>query len=300
MTSVEILVKSIYDGLSVVERRVADFFLENPQDIFNYPIATLAEKSGTSSGAWVRFSKSLGFDGLKSLKKHLLMELSDQRIALSEQERMRSKDFSDICGIDNVTTICNTVKNTSIKSIEDTVQIIDLNTIERIAQLTIDARSVRLFGVGASALVADDFACKLLRIGKNVSFCRDSHVQLTYASTCAPTDIAIFFSNSGRSKEAIEAVRLSKAVGCPTVAITQYRHSSLAELCDYRIFTASSEVYIRSGAMSSRISQLIIIDILFTTIANMDYANIRHNLESSYISCSKFKENIKLKSRLSS
>ncbi len=37
--------------------------------------------------------------------------------------------------------------------------------------------------------------------------------------------------------------------------------------------------------MSSRISQLILNDILFTAIANRDYENVEELLESSYDSC---------------
>jgi DNA-binding MurR/RpiR family transcriptional regulator len=37
--------------------------------------------------------------------------------------------------------------------------------------------------------------------------------------------------------------------------------------------------------MSSRIAQMCMNDILFTAVANRDYANIEHNLKISYDCC---------------
>ena len=55
---------------------------------------------------------------------------------------------------------------------------------------------MRIFGVGASALVGEDLYNKLLRIDKNVCFCRDLHSQLTYAANMTPQDVACLLYTS--------------------------------------------------------------------------------------------------------
>lgn len=71
MTDIEIKTRSIYDELSPAEQKVAWYFLQNLGSVFDDPIAVLAEKSGVSQVMWVRFCKSLGFSGLKDMKKNL-------------------------------------------------------------------------------------------------------------------------------------------------------------------------------------------------------------------------------------
>ena len=79
MTDIEIKTRSIYDELSPAEQKVAWYFLQNLGSVFDDPIAVLAEKSGVSQVMWVRFCKSLGFSGLKDMKKNLFFQLSQQR-----------------------------------------------------------------------------------------------------------------------------------------------------------------------------------------------------------------------------
>ena len=37
--------------------------------------------------------------------------------------------------------------------------------------------------------------------------------------------------------------------------------------------------------MSSRIAQLVVIDVLYSTIAHLDYSRVKESLENSYNSC---------------
>ena len=56
---------------------MASYFLDNVENVFAKPISQLAEESGVSKVAWVRFCKAIGFDGLKDLKKSLFSELHE-------------------------------------------------------------------------------------------------------------------------------------------------------------------------------------------------------------------------------
>ena len=71
MTNIEVRTQNIYENLSNAEKKVASYFLDNVENVFAKPISQLAEESGVSKVAWVRFCKAIGFDGLKDLKKSL-------------------------------------------------------------------------------------------------------------------------------------------------------------------------------------------------------------------------------------
>ena len=91
MTAIELRVRSIYDSLSTAEKKVADYFLNNVENIFNLPIATLAEEASVSKVTWVRFCKAIGFDGLKDLKKALFAQM--HKIA---DQNVSAEPFSDV------------------------------------------------------------------------------------------------------------------------------------------------------------------------------------------------------------
>lgn len=282
MTNIEIRARGLYDSLCPAERKVASYFLAHVDNVFHMPIAALAEASGVSQVAWVRFSKSLGFYGLKDLKKQLFSELNAQQ---DPRQNPQEPLYADISGHSTVEQMIDTVKNGSIRAIEDTMSLIDPELIRQVASKIIRADSVKLFGVGASALVAEDMYNKLLRIGMNVASCRDFHIQLTYAANLTPRDVGIFISHSGATAEVVEAMNIAKACGATLVTITKFGRLPMVDLADYALYTSCPEVYRRSGAMSSRIAQLVVIDVLYTAVAHLDYHRVKVRLENSYASC---------------
>ena len=72
----------------------------------------------------------------------------------------------------------------------------------------------------------------------------------------------------------ITCAEIIRDKGLPIILISRLDDSPLTRLADYNLCVASTEVLIRHGAMSSRISQLNMIDILYT-------AYIRHNFEEN-------------------
>ena len=288
MTNIELRTRSIFDQLNNSEKKVASYFLANVDSVFNQPIAQLAAASGVSQVAWVRFCKRIGFYGLKDLKKSLFSELNDAQQASGVSH---SESYADIKDHTTVQQIKDTVKNSSIQAIENTMQLLDCEAVQKAAQNLISADSIKIFGVGASALVSEDLYNRLLRIGKNVCFCRDLHVQLTYASNMTPRDVGVFISNSGRTQEILETFTHAKNCGAKTVALTKYGQNALAESADFVLSVSAPEVDKRSGAMSSRIAQLAVIDVLFTAVANLDYATVEAKLENSYESLRSHKVN---------
>lgn len=282
LKKIEMRVHSVIDGLTNAEKKVAHYFLENMESIFSKPIAQLARECGVSQVAWVRFCKSLGFEGLKDLKKSLFIELNEKSVEDTMEEEPIFRDIKDYSHTDQ---IIQAIKSSEIQAIEDTIRLLDPEGLETIAEQMICAESIKIIAVGASAVVAEDLFNKLLRIGKNVCFSKDNHMQMTYASNLTPLDLAIFISNSGMTIEVLEALEIAKKRGCSTVAITKLCKSPLAIGAEQVLYTSSPETNRRSGAMSSRIAQLTIVDILFTTMANKDYNNIEGQLERSYQTC---------------
>ncbi len=283
LTNIEIRIRNVYSALSNSEKKAADYFLADVESLFHLPIAQLAENAGISQVAWVRLAKALGFDGLKDMKRSLFSELNSSAAEDEDKNRFIFTDIKDYAGLPDV---FKAIKSSSMQSIEDTISLLNTEVVDAVVRKLIEARSVKLFGVGASALVAEDFYNKLLRIGSNVCFSHDGHIQLTYAANTREGDVCFFISHSGMTKEVNEAFDIaSQTANATMVSLTRLGKNPLAAKSDYELYTSSPEINHRSGAMSSRISQLIIIDVLFTAMANQNYDNVIQNLIRSSESC---------------
>lgn len=274
-TNIELMVRGEYDTLSNAEKKAASYFLDNVENVFKMPIAQLAAESGVSKVAWVRFCKTLGFSGLKDLKKSLFNEFY--------QEKEYPIVFSDILEAEqnSIDQKILSVRNNSIRAVQDTAKLLDPASVETVARKILTARSIRIFGMGASALVAEDLCSKLLRLDLDVRFFADFHTQLTYASNMTAEDVAIVISTSGRTKEIIEILDISDQCGTPVVALTSYGKSPLVLGSDIQLYCSSPEVTPRSAAMSSRIAQMFVVDVLFSAVAGLDYDKTASILEKS-------------------
>lgn len=282
MTSIENHVRYMYSALSKSEQIAANYFLSHPDHIFQYPLASLAEMSKTSQGAWVRFCKSIGFEGLKGLKNALFLEISQEK-AETDSPKMQ---FLDIRQCSSIAITADQVCANSIQAIEATKNLLDEQLLEKLIPMIIGADTIGCFGIGASGLVAEDLYSKFLRLGYHVFYSDDIHVSYAFAATSSPLDIAFLFSNSGETREILRIAEILKKSGTATVAITRYNaNNPLSQLADYVLYIDSTEILIRSGATSSRIAQLCVSDILFMAVAGRDYERIEKKLELSYEIC---------------
>ncbi len=278
MTVIELQIKSIYSSLNPTEKKVAEYFLGNVDNVFQMPIAELSKKSNVSQVTWVRFCKTLGYSGLKEFKRELFAQLHQAPV----QKPENFITFSDIKDFSNTDEIADTILNNAMMSLTNTFKLLDIKTAEKAMFALSKSASIKLFGVGASGLVAEDFCNKLLRIGANASFCKDLHMQYTCAASLTPNDMAVIISNSGTTKEIIQIFETIKERKCGSIAITNYYKSTISAEADFVFFSSSNEDSKRSGATSSRLSQLALVDFLFTLLANKNYSNIRNQLERSY------------------
>ena len=83
----------------------------------------------------------------------------------------------------------------------------------------------------------------------------------------------------------MECLHLAAARGGTTIALTRFDNSPLAQAADLCLYTSSLEISHRSGAMSSRIAQMCMVDVLFTAVARRNYRKVETALENSYKSC---------------
>jgi DNA-binding MurR/RpiR family transcriptional regulator len=267
--------KESVNSLSNSEQRVARYILENPDKISSIAIGELAEASGTSKSAVVRMCKSLGYKGYKEFSMMLISDLANNNYEKFE--------YADILLCDSLETIARSVCTNNIKSIENTLSIIDINEYQKAVDAIIAADRVDFYGVGVSGLVALDAQNKFLRIHKTSVVCTDPSQQILAASGLKKGDVAVMISYSGETKDIIDHVDIIKDTGATVISLTRYGKNTLSEKADIKLYISSLETLIRSGATGSRIAQLTAIDILFSAVVSKEYAKIKQYLDKTTI-----------------
>lgn len=268
-----IIIESSLSDLNPSERRVAEYILEHPDEIINYSVQKLADLTNVSVATVVRLSKKLKCKGFQDLKLKIAYDLNEPGNIQRGYAEI-DKDYS----IEEVT---QTVFHNNTKTLRDTERILSTENIKHAFELIVNSRKTCIYGIGASALIAQDFKQKLTRIDYWCDVGRSFDEQVTLSANLSSEDVVIAISSSGQTKDIVNSTQLAKEKGAKIISITKYGDNPISNLSDVQLFVSSSEKAKRSGAMSSRIAMLSIIDILYICIASNDYLNNRQKLENT-------------------
>lgn len=264
MSNALLRLRERYQTFSNTEREVAGSILAEPKLVVDMSIHDLAKHTFSSASTIVRLCTRLGYSGYKEFRRAVTYELAlrDQSMKMELKEISRSDSLEEI--IDKVTYM-------NMVSLEETKTLLNVKDLRACVELLKNARVIYLFGMGASFCAAKDAYLKFLRMNKLCVINEDWHSQLLQARNASKEDLALIFSYSGATVEIIECMKALKESGTPSIAITRCVESPVSKLADISLYTSANESLFRSGAMPSRMSQLNVVDILYTALANKDY-----------------------------
>lgn len=269
------------EDLSMAERAILDYLIENKNVLKNFNVEKIAEATYTSPASVVRMCKKLGYKGFKDFKIDFI--LSNAKVEIPE-----NKEYNDVI-LSKESNFGKSVIENNIRILEETLKIHDSEALQKAAETIMKARRIFIFGKGSSYLVCKDLEMKLRRINRLAIAQGESHEQLVDASFLNANDVLIVISNSGKTKEIISSALLAKEKKAKIIAVIKLGNSLLNDLSDIKLYTTSLEGEFRSAAMTSRISQLCVIDALFTNCAYIDIDRSVKMLETTYQTFKKFK-----------
>ena len=261
---------------SNTEREIADHILNNPQMVVDMSIHELAKHTFSSASSIVRLCNHTGYSGYKEFRKAVTYEL-----ALREQNKRIEQE--EIAHSDSLQDIIDKITYANIISLEETRELMDIRVLQACVDMIKKARCIYLFGLGASLVAAQDAYLKFLRLNKLAIINMDWHSQILQAKNADERDLGIVISYSGATTEMVECMKIMKENKTPIIAITRCVNSPVSELADQILYTTANESIFRSGAMASRTSQLNIIDILYTALANDQYEASLEQLSRTHI-----------------
>jgi DNA-binding MurR/RpiR family transcriptional regulator len=230
-------------------------------------ITALARLCRTSETTVLRFCRALGLAGYPEL-----------RIALARAAQGEENDRAagtaldtEIGQSDSMAEVVAKITYADQRSIADTGAAVDVEALQAAVEAVVGARRVDVYGVGASALVGQELHAKLHRLGVASCVWVDPHAALSSAAGLAPGDVAIGISHTGTTIDVIDSLRVARTRGATTIGITNFDRAPIVAHSDVVLTTAARETTFRTGAMSSRVSQLVLVDCLFTGVAMRSY-----------------------------
>lgn len=263
--------QSVYTSLTRIEKKVADYILQNPNEASVLTIDELAEACGVSLTSVFRFCKTLQFKGFQDFRVQLLLSLNEMS---QEKDSEKENAFlpSEVSQSDSVDSVVQKVLNSHLSPLYETVALVDEKAIAEAANIILHSDQVRFFGVGGSHLTAMEGMYKFLHIMPNVYCLADPHMQIMGASTLNDHDVAIFISYSGNTREMVEMARRAKNNKCRCIGITQYNNTPMAELMDVLLLCGGYESPLQEGSMPSKTAHMFMLDLLFTEVYRRQYS----------------------------
>jgi RpiR family carbohydrate utilization transcriptional regulator len=253
-------IKASLPSLAPAEQRVGKLVLQDPRAFANLPVTELAERAHVSKPTVVRFCRSVGYDGLSDFKLKLAGSVSEGVPFIH-----RSVDVDDKTSDVAVKVIDNTVA-AFLKYRNDASSFALDMAVQALAETHSTGKRIELYGVGNSGIVAQDAQHKFFRLGMNTIAYSDGHMQVMSASMLGKGDCVVVISNSGRTRDLMDAADIARKRGATIIVITS-SGSPLAAAGQIHLTADHPESYDRYSPMVSRLLHLLIIDILATTVA---------------------------------
>ncbi len=253
-------IKAALPSLAPAEQRVGRLCLADPRAFAKLPVSELADRSHVSKPTVVRFCRSVGYDGLADFKLKLAGTVNEGVPFIH-----RSVDADDKIGDVMVKVIDNTVA--ALLKYRNEASTLSM---ERAVVALVDAykagRQIQFFGVGNSGIVAQDGQHKFFRLGVNTTAYSDGHMQVMSASVLRAGDCVVVISNSGRTRDLMDACDIARKNGATTIVITA-SGSPLASAGHIHLSADHPEGFDKYSPMVSRLMHLMILDILATAVA---------------------------------
>lgn len=241
------------NSFSKSERKVAEVILSAPQTAIHSSIATLAKMADVSEPTVNRFCRRLDTKGFPDFKLHLAQSLANGTPYVSRHVEENDGPEAYTAKIFESTMAC----------LDSARQSIDIHQVNRAVDLLTQANQISFFGLGASSAVAKDAQNKFFRFNVPVVCFDDILMMRMSAINSQVGNVVVLFSHTGRTKPLVDIAKLARENDATVIGATN-KGSPLAKECHLVLsmdVPEDTDIYM---PMSSRIAQLVMVDVLAT------------------------------------
>lgn len=265
-------IRSERDRMSAIERRIADFVLENAQLLRDYSSQQLANALGISQSSVVKFCQKLGFKGYPDLKLSIseaVVRADNGSVAAASTEDEASPQASSLWQLKS--------------EAEETTRLINPPQALAGAATAIGrARTVFIIGLGEDDIHARAFALRLSLLGILTVHNFDPAHMTASLSAAAPDDVLLVFSEHGMQPALCQLGRYLREQRGTVVTITRHSSNALRAHADIPLLVSAHDErqYIEPLLYHSALQHLL--DRVFLLLCEANgarRARLRGNLE---------------------
>ncbi|WP_053376487.1 MurR/RpiR family transcriptional regulator [Paenibacillus sp. FJAT-27812] len=265
-------------------RRIAEYIIENPIQCKIITTKELAAACNVAESTITRFVKEIGLDSYRELKIGIAesLTMNDTSSIAAEEKYV----YEDITQTDTMEMILEKVLYRNVQTMTETKQRINLEELGKAVE-AIDKANVILFSsMGSSKAAAASGVLRFTRAGKKCMLLGDQSSLLMSAAIAGPEDVMIGISNSGRSKDVIDSMKLAQSRGARTIGITSFEDSPLTKYSDISLFTSAKSSNDGSAlyweAAASKTAQILVLDLIYASYAAKNSTQTLNYMEETY------------------
>lgn len=224
------------DRMSAIERRIADFVLENAQLLRDYSSQQLANALGISQSSVVKFCQKLGFKGYPDLKYSIGEAMARHDNGEGDHARPDGSDGPDDPSAD--LWRCKTAAFEETGAINGTEE---LAAVAAAIEATDGRGKVFLIGLGEDDIHARGLALRLSMLGILAVHNFDPAHMAASVSAARAGDVMVLFSEHGRPPALCHLARLFRERGGTVATVTRHTSNPLRAHADLALLVAAHD-----------------------------------------------------------
>ncbi|EKS73392.1 RpiR family transcriptional regulator [Burkholderia sp. SJ98] len=238
------------------ERKLAEYVLEAPREVLDLSMTEFAARAGVSQPTIARFCQALGFSGFREFKIRLAQGVAADVPTV----------YRDVRTDEPAAGVAAKVLDRTIGALIAVRNSLSSDSVAAAIAMLAEARRIEFYGAGGSGIAALDMQHKFFRLGVPSVAYSDPHTYTTSAALLGAGDVVVAISNTGRTRDILDACRSALNGGAKVIAIT-HGNSPLARLATVGLLANVDEDTDIFSPMTSRVSHLAIGDILAVGLA---------------------------------
>lgn len=264
------LVEALSAGKSKLSKRlqqVAQFFLNNPEDVAIYTIVELARQAGTHPSTISRFAKEMGFDGFSSLQSVFRQRLVGPKMTYADRMKALSegpgKPLSAELELDEPHVVFDTFVLAAMDALLRLREDMDGAALRGFVETLREAGAVYItaargaFGVGAYCYYGFSRVGKRAHLIDNLGAMREQQL-----AAMAPDDVLFVLTFDDYTPETIELAKAAHRRGRKLLVVTDNELSPIAALGAHTLFVKEARLgHFRSQVPAMVLCQSIIVSL---------------------------------------
>lgn len=256
-------IRSEREQMSAIERRIADFILDNAHLLRDYSSQQLANALGISQSSVVKFSQKLGFKGYPDLKYSV-----GAAVALASNGNGNVTEWPPENDPHGYLQVAEGLRRSKAAAEEETRVANPQEEVEAVIALIDAAPKVFVYGLGDDGLYAREFAMRLALLGILTVQHADPILMTANLSAARPGDVLLVFSEFGKLPQLWQLSRQFQEMGGKVVSITRHTANPLRAHADAALVVSAHDRAAQVAQLLYRSAMHALLDFLFVLLCN--------------------------------